>query len=106
MSQVYNYLRKTEMKPKRDRYGRKITEGAVVLTRITINHDNYRGFSFATTICRKRGRSLILDGVWTECLVRLRKRRDLVVVTPEIDLREVEAEFIRENIKDRERGRA
>ncbi len=78
----------------RDRFGKPISEGDVVLTAITINHDTYKGFSFATTIVRRRGRSLILDGVHTVGYLCQRPRHELVKVTPETDLRAVEAEFL------------
>ena len=35
----------------------------VVASAITINHSTFKGFNFETTVCKKRGRSLILEGV-------------------------------------------
>jgi hypothetical protein len=81
---------------KKDRYGNEINVGDVVLSAITINHDTYRGFTFATNIVRKQGRLLILDGVHCWGYLHRRKAAELVKVTPETDLWKVEADFIRD----------
>lgn len=83
----------------KDRFGEPIREGDVVLSAITINFDTYKGFAFSTNIVKKRGQSLILDGVYCTSSLSQRKRRELVKVTPDTDLRSVEVLFLRDRQK-------
>lgn len=80
----------------KDRYGKPISEGDVVLAAITVNHDSFRGFGFATFIVRRKGRSLWLDGTWTTCPLRARPARELVKATIDVDLQTVDYEFRKE----------
>jgi hypothetical protein len=80
----------------KDRFGKVIRRGDVVVTAITINHDNYKGFSFVTWIVKQEGRVLVGDGTWTTCRISEVPRKQIVKLHPDTDLREVEAMFIRE----------
>lgn len=82
----------------RDRYGKLINVGDVVVTAIAMNHDNYRGFSFVTRIVRRAadGKTLLADGSWTTTRLRDVPRKQIVKLTEDVDLRNVEACFIRE----------
>lgn len=81
----------------RDRHGKKIKVGDVVLRRITVNHDQFKGFTFTTMIVKRQDGVKILDGVYSYAYLDECESRDLVKVTPETDLRSVEIDFIQEN---------
>lgn len=63
---------------------------------ITLNHETFRGFTFSTNIVKKKGRSLILDGVHSWGYLSDQNPQEMVKLMPHTDLRQVEAEFIRD----------
>ncbi len=76
-----------------DRKGKRITAGAIVASAITINHDTFKGFNFEVTVCKKKGRELILDGVYGWSRLSERPAKELSIITPETDLRRLSCEF-------------
>lgn len=79
----------------KDRYGKRIKAGSVVAAAITINHDTFKGFNFETTVCRKRGCKLILDGVHGWRRLSESDARELAVIDAETDLTNVYVDFAR-----------
>lgn len=83
----------------KDRTGVPIKVGDVVARAITINHETFKGFSFAINIVKKQGRSLILDGVHGYAYLSETDAKEMMVLNtgdPDINLRGLHCEFSRE----------
>jgi len=79
----------------RDRYGKRISCGDVVLVAITINHFNSLLVPWQVMICRRRGRELILDGPLASGSLREIPADQLACVHESLDLRTVWSDFRR-----------
>ncbi len=77
----------------RDRKNKRITAGSIVASAITINHDTFKGFNFEVTVCKKKGRELILDGVYGWSRLSDRPAKELCVITPETNMSKLFCEF-------------
>lgn len=76
-----------------DRNKRRIKAGSIVASAITLNHDTFKGFNFQVTVCKMKGRDLILDGVYGWSRLRDHDAKELCVITSETDLRKLFCEF-------------
>lgn len=77
----------------KDREGKPIKIGDVVARAITINHDTFKGFNFSVNVCKRKGRELILDGVFGWCRLSDSDAKELHVITGETDLRKLYCDF-------------
>lgn len=80
----------------KDRNGKRIKAGAIVAAAIIINHGTFKGFNFEVTVCRKKGRELILDGVYGWRRLSESVAKELCVITADTDMREMWCQFAKD----------
>lgn len=78
----------------KDKYGNVIKVGDVVLQLISLNMDRHE-FPYITTIAKRKGRSLILDGSYNWGYLKNFDPNGLCVLTVDTDMRKVLCDFFR-----------
>jgi len=76
--------------PYKDRNGTILRVGDVVARAITINHENFMGFSFTVNIVKKSEGRLILDGAYCWGYLSEADQNTLYKVSADTDLGDVQ----------------